>query len=321
MSDMMISVVMPAHNAEQYIGQAIESILNQTHRNFEFIIIEDSSTDTTWSVIQSYADKDSRIKPYQAQVRNAGLARNYGVELCQYDYIAFMDSDDIAYDDRLEKQLVYMIENPTVVVLGSHLQMMTSDGHKMGILSNGPTTSEEFYALDRTKQLISLYGANTMIRRDVFDQVGGFLSEGPIKEIHGTEDGELWDRMAEHGECLALPEVLIDYRQHTESLSSVNVSNKHKAHRFIHMRHEKRLQGETFSLDDFMEYYHSLSPLVHFGIAMRTKSEQLTKNAKIHKARQETFPMLMCYIKAIAYHPVRFINRLIYGKDPSLWRI
>ncbi|MGJ3237993.1 MAG: glycosyltransferase family 2 protein [Anaerolineae bacterium] len=317
----MISVVMPAHNAEQYIGEAIESILNQTHSNFEFIIVDDSSTDTTWSIIQSYANKDSRIKPYQAQVKNAGLARNYGVELCQCDYIAFMDSDDIAYKTRLEKQLAYMIENPNVVVLGSYLQMITSDGHKMGILKNGPTTSEEFHKLDRTKKLISLYGANTMIRRDVFNQVGGFLSEGPIKEIHGTEDGELWDRMAEYGECLALPEVLIDYRQHTESLSTVNVSNKHKAHRFIHMRHEMRLQGKTLTLDEFLEYYHNLSPLKHFGIAMRTKSEQLIKNGKIYKARQQFIPMVICYLKAIAYHPMRFINRLLFGTDPSIWRI
>lgn len=113
-----ISVVMPAYNAEKYIGQAIESILNQTYSNFEFIIINDGSNDKTKEVILSY--KDDRII-YLENERNFGIVvtLNKGLEKANGEYIARMDADDIAEPNRFEKQIKYLDKNIEIGVLGS----------------------------------------------------------------------------------------------------------------------------------------------------------------------------------------------------------
>ena len=99
-----VSVLMPAYNSEKYIAEAIESILNQTFSDFEFIIINDGSTDKTAEIVNGYARADKRIK-FINNKKNQGLIAvlNQGLDLCRGEYIARMDSDDIAINDRLEK--------------------------------------------------------------------------------------------------------------------------------------------------------------------------------------------------------------------------
>ena len=114
-----ISVLMTAYNSQQYVAQAMESILNQTFSDFEFIIINDGSTDDTARIIRQYATRDSRIKFIDNKV-NKGLISvlNQGLELCKGEYIARMDSDDISIPTRFALQLEYMDAHPDVGVLG-----------------------------------------------------------------------------------------------------------------------------------------------------------------------------------------------------------
>lgn len=108
-----VSIVMPAFNAEKTIVQAIQSVLRQTHRNFELIIIDDHSKDRTLSVINDYCNKDRRIRVLaNAENRGVAQARNSGVEAAKYDWIAFLDSDDMWEPEKLEKQLCAIAEYP-----------------------------------------------------------------------------------------------------------------------------------------------------------------------------------------------------------------
>ena len=113
-----ITVLMSVYNGERYLKEAIESILNQTYKDFEFVIYDDCSTDNTPEIIESYSD--SRIV-YRRNSVNQGLTRNLadGVSRSAADYIARMDADDIAYPERLERQLEWMEHHPEVTVLGS----------------------------------------------------------------------------------------------------------------------------------------------------------------------------------------------------------
>ena len=121
-----ISVVMPAYNAENYIREAIDSILAQTFRDFEFLIIDDGSTDHTVEIIRSYSD--SRIRLYQNE-RNMGVAAtlNRGLDLARGEYIARMDADDISLPERFAKQAAYMDAHPDVAVCGSNI-ILFSEG-------------------------------------------------------------------------------------------------------------------------------------------------------------------------------------------------
>jgi len=114
-----ISVIMPAYNVEKYVGEAIESILNQTFKDFEFIILNDGSTDNTAKIVKEYAKNDKRIK-FIDNKKNRGFVAslNQCLDVAVGEYIAKMDSDDISLPQRLEKQVKYLDENPDVGMVG-----------------------------------------------------------------------------------------------------------------------------------------------------------------------------------------------------------
>ncbi|SHI41890.1 Glycosyl transferase family 2 [Clostridium cavendishii DSM 21758] len=114
----MISVIMPVYNCEDYVSQSIECILNQTFKDFEFIIIDDGSTDNTLDIIKYYAEKDNRIVCISRENRGLVRSLNEGIKISNRKYIARMDADDLCTLDRLEKQYSYMEKNNNVDFLG-----------------------------------------------------------------------------------------------------------------------------------------------------------------------------------------------------------
>lgn len=221
-----LSVLMPVYNAERYIAEAIESILNQTFINFEFIIINDGSTDRSLEILQRYARQDSRIRLINRE--NQGLVKtlNEGVDLAMAPYIARMDADDISYPDRLFKQVNFLNEHPNYVVVGSRTQLIDEDGDPLSLFSLNTTHKEIDLAHLQGKGGAIAHPA-AMFRKDKFNFVGQYRSEF----IH-AEDLDLWLRLAEVGELGNLPDLLLDYRQHLQSVGhkcrvkQINSTNK-----------------------------------------------------------------------------------------------
>jgi len=118
--DNLVSVITPVYNSEKFIEKTIESVLNQTYEDFEYILINDKSSDNSEQIIRNYMEKDSRIKLINLE-KNSGpaIARNRGIELSQGKYIAFIDSDDIWKKDKLKKQIDFM--KKIIIIL--HLQI------------------------------------------------------------------------------------------------------------------------------------------------------------------------------------------------------
>ena len=118
----LVSVVMPVYNRERLVGRAIESILNQTYKNFEFIIVEDGSTDGTPRVLQNYARKDARIKILSNQ-QNQGIpfSRQRGLDAAKGKYVAIMDSDDYSVPQRLEKTVAFMEDYPDITAVSGEV--------------------------------------------------------------------------------------------------------------------------------------------------------------------------------------------------------
>lgn len=120
----LISILLPVYNAEKYLKESIESILYQTYKNLELIIINDGSTDDSKNIIKSY--NDERIV-YIENKNNKGLIHslNTGIDISKGEYIARMDSDDISFPERIENQLQFLIENPTISIVGTHAVFFT----------------------------------------------------------------------------------------------------------------------------------------------------------------------------------------------------
>lgn len=124
------AVLLCVHNGKLFIREAIESILNQTYKDFEFIIVENCSTDNTWQIIKSYTDP--RIKAFQTNFKQLSFNLNYGLMQTKAEYIARMDADDIAKPQRLEHQIAYLEAHPEIDVLGTTFELFRDeDGGKI----------------------------------------------------------------------------------------------------------------------------------------------------------------------------------------------
>lgn len=203
-----ISVIMPVYNTEEnYLREAIESILNQTFEDFEFLILNDGSTNNVQEVLESYDDK--RIKIIQGEHKGIGYARNCLVKMAQGKYIAKMDSDDISLPKRLEKQYNYLETHPEVSILGSFIKCFPQE--KIIKSKTNPCF------LDFLRGC-SLAHPTVMMRRCDLEK----YNLNYDKNLKISEDYDLWSRAIRYLKIENLADVLLYYRILQNSLSRTN---------------------------------------------------------------------------------------------------
>ena len=208
----VISVVMPVFNGERFLREAIDSILTQTYMDFEFIIIDDGSTDCSPSIIASYAYQDSRIKPFRQENRGIVDSLNRGCHLARGKYIARMDADDVCAPTRLERQLVFLEGHTEVGIVGCGLYDNIDTVGAVLYTSCLPEDNDE---IQRTLvEQWCLLHPSIMFRRSLFSLVGGYR-----KEFEGAEDHDFILRILEHSAAYNIPERLIRYRVNPRGLS------------------------------------------------------------------------------------------------------
>lgn len=204
-------MLMPVYNGGKYLRPAIESILNQTYRDFEFIILYDHSTDNSLNIITSY--NDSRIHLYKNN-QKIGLPHilNIGLTLSQGDYVARMDCDDISLPTRLEKQVHYLDNNPTVGVCGTWIKFI---GDKHWTVRY-PIDSETIKCSLLFRCVLA--HPSIMLRKEHFVLFNLCYNE----ELKLGEDYDLWIRCAKYMDIANIPEVLLNYRWHNNQTSIVH---------------------------------------------------------------------------------------------------
>ena len=203
-----VSVLMPVYNTqEEYLRQAIESILSQTFTDFEFVIIDDGSTNNAADVIKSYQDK--RIKYVYKE--NSGImdTLNKGIEICSAEYIARMDGDDIALPQRFEKQVAYLDSHPDVSLVSAIYERFPDY-----FIPNFP---EKVGLLDMLHQCAIAHPLVMLRKKD-------FVSKGLLYASRYSEDYDLWVRALMAGLKLAnVQEILLKYRWHPANLSHTKI--------------------------------------------------------------------------------------------------
>ncbi|MDR0332225.1 MAG: glycosyltransferase [Dysgonamonadaceae bacterium] len=241
-----ISVLMPVFNTERYLKQAIDSILSQTFKDFEFVIINDGSTDSSEEIILSY--NDSRIKYYK-NAENIGLIAtlNKGVDLCNGRFVARMDADDISLPERLQKQLDFLNANPQFVMLGGDMEVIDENNqHIKNVQKYCPPH------LIRTQLFLESAFAHptVLIRKDIlaeFRYNAGY--------IH-AEDYFLWSQIAFKYPVANLPETLIKYREHQQSVSKKYQHQQQDTVKKIYAYHIGKLN--ITASDAELELYYKL---------------------------------------------------------------
>jgi glycosyltransferase involved in cell wall biosynthesis len=207
-----ISVIMPVYNREDYLKGAVDSICTQTFTDFEFIIVDDGSTDRTAAVLRQCGRDDARIVIVEQQNKGCTEALNRGLRLARGKFIARMDSDDYSLPHRFERQLAFLHAHPDVVALGCAYEKMDGRG-RIFSRSTSPVTHEEIDAV-LFRGYCPLNHPSVMMRRSAVVAVGGYDDRYPC-----GQDYDLWLRLAEVGRLANLPDVLFRYRHHDGAIT------------------------------------------------------------------------------------------------------
>jgi len=206
-----VSVVVGAYNAQRYLPEMIESILGQTFGDFEFILVDDGSTDRTPGIINDYAAKDARIHPIRIPHGGIVDAANAGLKAARADLIARADSDDVALPQRFEKQIQYLAEHPECVCVGSRMLLIEPFGSPMGESVHKLTHDEIDAELLRGSGW-AMPQPVAMMRKWAVEKIRGYRNE-----YLWSEDLDLFLRLAEVGRLANLADVLVKYRNHPGS--------------------------------------------------------------------------------------------------------
>ncbi len=225
-----ISVIMPAYNAEAYIGEAIDSILAQTFSDFELLVIDDGSSDSTPEIIESYSDPRVRLV---RNPHNMGVARtlNHGLDLAVGEYIARMDADDIALPERFARQVAFMDAHPEVAVCACAISFF------------GASRGTRFFSTLPGQLKVDLLFGNCFAHPTVMLRAALFGREGYRYDpsFSRMEDFDLWCRVAEKHALAAIPEILLSYRIHPNQITQNPTPENTEQRRAIAERHLAQL--------------------------------------------------------------------------------
>lgn len=214
-----VSIILPVYNCEKYLEKCLYSIVNQTYKNLEIIIINDCSTDNSIAIINKYSKIDDRIKVY-SNIKNMKLiySLNKGIELSKGEYIARMDADDIAELDRIEKQVKFMEKNKNIMMSGTWIRYFGNINGKWKM----PTKNDEIKAklFFRTQ----FAHPSVIIRKEILDY--GNIEYN--KEYPNAEDWHMWIKISDKYDVANLSKTLLNYRKNDYSVSYINSQSQTK---------------------------------------------------------------------------------------------
>ena len=241
-----VSVIMPVYNGAQFLEEAVTSILVQTFRDFEFIVVDDGSTDQTPEVLGRLASRDKRLRVIVQPNAGIVMALNRAIDEASGTWIARMDSDDVSLPDRLKRQYGEAIADPDVAVLGGDCILIDEGGRRFGM---------KRFPSKRGGVLRSLEGGGVgiahptaFIRRKYLDAAGGYR-----ERFRHAEDTDLWLRLAEMGDIRSIGAVVLLLRKHDSNVSllSGGASQRRSSHaaRVCHFRRAMGLPDPSKSGD------------------------------------------------------------------------
>lgn len=212
-----VTVLMPAYNAEATIEESIKSVVDQTYTDWNLLIVDDESTDSTPEIYRRWAARDKRIKAVRVEHIGFTGVLNYGLNLSESRYIARIDSDDLWHAERLARQVSFLDEHPEVKVIGSWGDQIGTYGEKIQLLRHGPTSLQEYQQTKEAREpMILIHSSILADRRTVLD-FGGYTPDD-----YPVDDTFLWTKIAADHAVLALPENLVSYRASQNGICSSN---------------------------------------------------------------------------------------------------
>lgn len=229
----VVSWIMAAHNAQRFIGQAIDSVLAQTLPDFELIVVDDASTDETAAVVRAYDDRRVCYFHLPANVGPA-VARNHALAAAHGEFIAILDADDVAMPQRLDRQVAYLREHPQIAGAGTWAHVIDESGLQLGVIEPAGAPALMPWLLLVGCPIVH---PSAMIRREVLEKLGGYSAH-----FRYAQDYDLWQRACAAGYLLSNIRLhLTAYRRSTVQISTARKSDQDAFARKVGKRHAELL--------------------------------------------------------------------------------
>lgn len=307
METLYISVVIPVFNCDKYIGYAINSILNQTHKVNEIIIVNDGSTDDTSNIIKKWNNKYDFIKIIDQDNKGRCEAFNRGVYESKNKWIARLDADDIWYPDKITKQVRTINENVNISLLGSYAYHINKDGNILGLAAEGPKSIDELEKHKRKGKFFMIINSSILFRKEDFIYVGGLR-----KKFKQAEDFDLIGRFVECGfKTLVVPEPLVGYRRHEDAISVTGFFDQREQYRWARAcfyYRKSKLKEPT--LEEYRKYLHSQNIIKRLNRKRKDYSKYKYRLAGLKYAENIYSLFLINIIVSFIFDPLYFINRI-----------
>jgi hypothetical protein len=301
-----ISVAMSVYNGERFLADAIESVLEQTYGDFEFLILDDGSSDASRAIARHYAARDSRIRLIARENRGLVASLNELLDAARAPLVARMDADDICLPERFARQIAFLEAHPDVGVLGTWTEDIDEHGAAYTLEApDHPSTHTGFLAaIDAGAPLLCHPAA--MFRRDLVRSVGGYHSA-----FRHCEDLDLWLRLASVTEIVSLPERLLRYRHYGQQVSSRHATEQQVNAAVSRVAYAERMAGRP-------------DPTVTLQAlpAIDTLDTLFGRPGVAHEVRARVAPGLLYSRAALADEGFAILCRYIRegGRCPGLWR-
>lgn len=299
-SQPFVSVFMSVYNGGDYLADAVESVLNQTYQNYEFIIVNDGSKDGTADYLDAL--KDERVKVIHQENQGLGKPLNKWMRTCEGKYVMRLDADDICHETRMQKQVEFLEANPEVILVGSQIQMFSEKGK--GSVSSLFTDHESILGG-------MLNGWHTqshptiMWRRTLLNHIPGYAFSGAGEDWSFLLDAARFGKLANH------PDVLYYYRLHGASNAWKGAKRVQAGLTYAIRRYELFIKtGEEYPLDDFMKEWNQRSLIKVLNTELQAMSAVLYRKAMLDNMEGRKVPYFARLGMAALLDPAKTVGAI-----------
>ena len=303
---MPVSVVMVVYNGEKFLGEAVESVLAQTFRDFEFVVVDDGSTDRTPSILREYSRNDPRMRLVEAPHEGIAAARNLALVEARYELIAVIDADDRMLPDRLERQLWFLDQNPGVSVCCSFAYLIDVRGKRIATSSHPVDVDAGIRELNPSLFMEIVHSSVMAAKADIL-AVGGYRGmPAPL------EDRDLWGRLVAAGfQIRCQHERLVEYRLHGSALSASGWSRECE---WIDLNVVRRLRGDPeIPLEHFSQSQEGRSLARRLRSSIVHAALNHYKRATRHYAERRWLECAAALLAATLVRPKWTLSRALSG--------
>ena len=306
-SNLLVSIIIPAYNAATFLSEVIKSVLNQSYQNWELLVIDDGSTDSTAALADDFSKKDSRIRLISKENGGVSAARNLGAQLAKGELLAFLDSDDLWLPDKISAHVSYMNAHPKVGISFARVELIATEGTTTNKFTNNITDTLQPQDLFYSNPTVTT--SNLVIRKSIFQDLNGF-----DESMQYNEDIDLLFRLSiqNNWKIESIDQVLVQYRLHSSGLSSTLMKMEEGWVILMNKARQKApyLVDEHYSAAKAAQLQYLARQTLRLNMSaflgVRFANRALASNWKnLHKTPKLIALTLLIYIKLATFNTIR----------------